>query len=155
MTPHMACREEREWREWVDKKLVHALSPNIYRTPSEALQAFQYISTVGNFSMLERVAAKYFGAIIMYLISKRLKKRYELKEEVRESLYDFCKEWTDAVGKDRRFMGGEKPNLADLVREWQGTRGTMGRVVALLARWSLDEKHEHFPTCMGNVTLCI
>ena len=105
--------------------------------------------------MLERVAAKYFGAVIMYFISKRLKKRYELKEEVRESLYDFCKEWTDAVGKDRRFMGGEKPNLADLVREWQGTRGTMGRVVALLARWSLDEKHEHFPTCMGNVTLCI
>lgn len=113
MTP---CREEREWREWVDQKLVHALSPNIYRTPSEALQAFQYISTVGNFSMLERVAAKYCGAVIMYLVSKRLKKRYQLKEDVRESLYDFCKEWTSAVGKDRRFMGGEKPNLADLVR---------------------------------------
>ena len=27
--------EERKWRKWVDDKLVHMLSPNVYRTPSE------------------------------------------------------------------------------------------------------------------------
>jgi microsomal prostaglandin-E synthase 2 len=65
--------------------------------------------------MLERVAAKYCGAAIMYLLSKQLKKKYNLKDDVRESLYDFCREWVAAIGKDRKFMGGEKPNLADLV----------------------------------------
>lgn len=99
----------------MDQKLVHALSPNIYRTLSESLQAFQYISSVGNFSAIERIAAKYCGTVIMYLLSKHLKKKYSLKEDVRESLYDFCKEWTAAIGKDRKFMGGDKPNLADLV----------------------------------------
>ena len=99
----------------MDEKLVHTLSPNIYRTVSESLQSFQYISSVGNFSAMERIVAKYSGTVIMYLLSKQLKKKYKLKEDVRESLYDLCREWTAAIGKDRKFMGGEKPNLADLV----------------------------------------
>ncbi|XP_064395384.1 prostaglandin E synthase 2-like [Halichondria panicea] len=106
-------REEREWREWVDNKLVHILPSNIYRTFSESITSFDYISSVGNFSRFERVATKYIGAVSMFLISKKLKKRYHLKEDVRESLYDACSEWLAAVG-DRRFMGGDSPNLADL-----------------------------------------
>lgn len=43
--------------------------------------------------------------------------RHQLKLDVRESLYDVCNEWTRAIGKYRRFMGGDKPNLADLVRK--------------------------------------
>ncbi len=113
---YYVCREEREWREWVDKTLVHMLPPNIYRTLSEAVTSFDYISSVGNFNFLERMAAKYIGAISMFFISKRLKKRYQLKEDVRESLYAACNDWTSALG-DRRFMGGDKPNLADLVRQ--------------------------------------
>ena len=109
------CREEREWREWVDAKLVHTLPPNIYRTPSEALKSFDYISSVGNFNTFERLAAKYVGAVSMYLLSKMLKKRYKLKDDVRESLYDCCNEWTRTLG-GRKFLGGDTPNLADLVR---------------------------------------
>ena len=56
--------------------MVHTLSPNIYRTPTEALQAFDYMSDVGNFSTVERVLAKYIGAIVMYTIAKRLRKKY-------------------------------------------------------------------------------
>ncbi len=108
------CREEREWREWVDSTLIHMLPPNIYRTLSEAIISFDYISSVGNFNLLERMTAKYLGAISMFLISKRLKKRYRLKEDVRESLYEACEEWCSALG-GRRFMGGDEPNLADLV----------------------------------------
>lgn len=108
-------REEREWREWVDNKLVHVLPPNIYRTPSESLQAFDYISRVGNFNVFERAAAKYLGAFGMYFIAKLLKKKYQLDSDVRNSLYRYCNEWCKAVGKDRQFMGGKHPNLADLV----------------------------------------
>ncbi|VDI77490.1 microsomal prostaglandin-E synthase 2 [Mytilus galloprovincialis] len=40
-------------------------------------------------------------------------KKYGLKDEVRDSLYDSCRLWTKTVGK-RKFLGGDKPNLADL-----------------------------------------
>ena len=32
---------------WVDDHLVHVLSPNIYRTTSEALESFDYIANNG------------------------------------------------------------------------------------------------------------
>lgn len=109
------CREEREWREWVDDKLVHVIPPNIYRTPLEAYRAFKYISSVGNFSRMERFAAKYCGTVAMFVLSKYLKKKYKLKKDVRESLYELCDEWVKGIGLHRNFMGGAEPNLADLV----------------------------------------
>ena len=58
----------------------------------------------------------YFGALVMWLIGKRLKRRHRLKEDVRQSLYDDCNTWTrNLKRKNTRFMGGnETPNLADL-----------------------------------------
>ena len=37
---------ERKWRKWVDDTLVHTLSPNVYRTPGEALQVMKQGSSV-------------------------------------------------------------------------------------------------------------
>lgn len=43
----LSCfREERQWRKWADDVLVHTLSPNVYRTKEEALQAFNWFSEV-------------------------------------------------------------------------------------------------------------
>lgn len=110
--------EERFWRKWVDDDFVHLLSPNIYRTLRESIDSFNYFSKVGdweqNFSKWERLIVVYVGASAMCLISRRLKKKYSLKPDVRESLYDGCRRWTKAIGKDRIFMGGNKPNLADI-----------------------------------------
>lgn len=39
-------RDERKWRKWVDDVFVHVLSPNVYRTPTEAFQAFTWFSEV-------------------------------------------------------------------------------------------------------------
>ena len=39
------------WSRWVDEHLVHMLSPNIYRTTSEALESFDYIAQHGNLIM--------------------------------------------------------------------------------------------------------
>ncbi|XP_046370270.2 prostaglandin E synthase 2-like [Haliotis rufescens] len=112
-------KEERQWRNWADSNLVHMLSPNVYRTRSEALQAFHYFSDVGewekNFSGMERQIVIYLGATVMYFIGKMLKNKYKLKDDVRESLYDSCREWTKALSKKKQqFMGGDSPNLADL-----------------------------------------
>ncbi|XP_074032968.1 prostaglandin E synthase Su(P) [Leptinotarsa decemlineata] len=111
--------EERKWRKWADSVLVHTLSPNVYRTKEEALQAFNWFSEVGewerNFPAWERYLIIYVGASVMWLIGKRLKKRHNLKDDVRQSLYDECSTWTRAINaKGGTFMGGDNPNLADL-----------------------------------------
>ncbi|XVE94531.1 hypothetical protein REPUB_Repub02eG0016800 [Reevesia pubescens] len=104
--------EEKKWREWVDKRLVHVLSPNIYRTTFEALESFDYITTHGNFSFTERLVAKYAGATAMYFVSKKLKKKYNITDE-RAALYEAAETWVDALN-GRHYLGGSKPNLADL-----------------------------------------
>ncbi|ESQ46724.1 hypothetical protein EUTSA_v10027850mg [Eutrema salsugineum] len=104
--------EETKWRKWVDNHLVHLLSPNIYRNTSEALESFDYITTHGNFSFTERLVAKYAGATAMYFVSKKLKKKYNITDE-RAALYEAAETWVDAL-KERPYLGGSKPNLADL-----------------------------------------
>ncbi|KAF5739327.1 prostaglandin E synthase 2 [Tripterygium wilfordii] len=104
--------EDRKWRRWVDDNLVHVLSPNIYRTTSEALESFNYITTHGNFSFTERLVAKYAGAMAMYFVSKKLKKRHNITDE-REALYEAVETWIDAL-EGREFLGGSRPSLADL-----------------------------------------
>lgn len=55
------------------------------------------------------------GATAMWMISKRLKKRHNLKDDVRQSLYDELNTWIRSINKrGTTFMGGDKPNLADL-----------------------------------------
>lgn len=104
--------EENKWRRWVDSHLVHMLSPNIYRNASEALESFDYITSHGNFSFMERATAKYAGAVAMYFVSKKLKKKYNITDE-RASLYEAANTWVEALN-GREFLGGSKPNLADL-----------------------------------------
>ncbi|PWA97751.1 Glutaredoxin [Artemisia annua] len=104
--------EEKKWRRWVDDHLVHMLSPNIYRNASEALESFDYIANNGNFSSYEKYTVKYAGAAAMYFVSKKLKKKYNITDE-RAALYDAAETWVDALD-GREFLGGSKPNLADL-----------------------------------------
>ncbi|KAH1065820.1 hypothetical protein J1N35_030807 [Gossypium stocksii] len=105
--------EEKKWREWVDNHLVHVLSPNIYRSTSEALESFDYITTHGNFSFTERLVAKYAGAAAMYFVSKKLKKKHNITDE-RAALYEAAETWVDALNGRHYLAGGSKPNLADL-----------------------------------------
>lgn len=64
-----------KWRKWADDWLVHLISPNVYRTPREALASFNYIVHEGKFGTVEGFFAKYMGAVAMFFISKRLKSR--------------------------------------------------------------------------------
>ncbi|XP_024990332.1 prostaglandin E synthase 2-like isoform X3 [Cynara cardunculus var. scolymus] len=90
--------EEKKWRRWVDEHLVHMLSPNIYRNTSEALESFDYITSN--------------GAAAMYFVSKKLKKKYNITDE-RTALYEGAETWVNALD-GREFLGGTKPNVADL-----------------------------------------
>ncbi|XP_020524397.1 prostaglandin E synthase 2 isoform X2 [Amborella trichopoda] len=107
-----ADSEEKKWCRWVDDHLVHVLSPNIYRSTSEALESFDYITEHSNFTSTERWTVKYAGAAAMYLVSKRLKKRHNITDE-RAALYEAAETWVEALN-GRDFLGGSKPNSADL-----------------------------------------
>uniref|UniRef100_UPI0037E8FC3E prostaglandin E synthase 2 n=1 Tax=Semicossyphus pulcher TaxID=241346 RepID=UPI0037E8FC3E len=107
-------KEEMKWRQWADDWLVHLISPNVYRTSGEALASFDYIVREGKFGTYEGFFAKYVGAAAMFIISKRLKNRHNLQDDVRQDLYKAVNDWVAAVGKKRKFMGGDSPNLADL-----------------------------------------
>nr|CAG4634877.1 EOG090X08KD [Alona affinis] len=114
-----SVEEERRWRKWSDDVLMHTLSPNIYRTWEESLEAFNLFSKNGDWDRLfpswERLTVIYVGAAVMLLIGKRLKKRHGLHDDPRLSLYQEVGKFLKAVNvKGTRFMGGEEPNLADL-----------------------------------------
>ncbi|UJR20674.1 hypothetical protein I4U23_023795 [Adineta vaga] len=108
---------ERQWREWVDNKFIHALSPNIYCTLRQSLDTFRWFSKAGDweeiFPWYQRWIIVYLGAIVMRAVAIRLKKKYNLHDDVRLSLYECANEWINAIG-DKDFLGGSEPNLADL-----------------------------------------
>ncbi|XP_041986178.1 prostaglandin E synthase 2 [Aricia agestis] len=111
--------EERQWRQWADKVLVHTLSPNVYRTAGEALETFKWFEEVGgwrqSFPSWECALMVYGGAAAMWIIAKRLKARHNIKDDVRQSLYDAANEWMKVINtKGTPFLGGKEPNLADI-----------------------------------------
>nr|CAG4640143.1 EOG090X08KD [Daphnia pulex] len=111
--------EERKWRKWSDDVLMHTISPNIYRTWEESLEAFNMFSKNGDweriFSSWERQMVIYVGAAVMYLIGKRLKKRHNILDDARQSLYNEVNYFLKTVDeKGTPFLGGDVPNLADL-----------------------------------------
>jgi hypothetical protein len=40
------------------------------------MEASEYFSDVGDFSATQRVLAKYVGAVVMYYIGRKMKKKY-------------------------------------------------------------------------------
>lgn len=38
-----------------------------------------------------------------------------MQNDVRQDLYKAVNDWVAAIGKNKKFMGGDQPNLADLV----------------------------------------
>ncbi|KAI0241579.1 Prostaglandin E synthase 2 [Lamellibrachia satsuma] len=111
-------KQERKWRRWNDEVLMHIITPNLYRTVSEARTAVSHFAEVGDWK--ENIDKRQFwlimnvGPYAMYTLGKVLKSKYKLKPEVRLSLYDECDRWVQAVGKKNPFLGGDRPNLADL-----------------------------------------
>jgi microsomal prostaglandin-E synthase 2 len=105
----------KKWRDWVNDRLVKLLPPNIYRTPGEALQAFDYISKSSNFSLYERISAKYAGALAMFFIAKKSLTKYNIKD-ARTELAAEMNKWAEQGLKDGKgdFHGGKRPDRADL-----------------------------------------
>lgn len=126
---------EIKWREWVDNKFIHTIPPNIYRSSEEALEAFEYISTQNGFSWYQKLLIKHSGAVIMQLVSKKLKTKYGIEDE-RKALYDCIDEWMNEL-KDKKFHGGNKPDLADLA--------VYGGLLSIEGLRSFEDAFKHHP----------
>ncbi|XP_045509417.1 prostaglandin E synthase 2 [Colias croceus] len=153
--------EEREWRKWADSVLVHTLSPNVYRTTGEAIETFKWFEDVGgwrqSFPAWECALMVYGGAAAMWIISKRLKKRHQIKEDERQSLYDAANAWMKAVKKKgSSFLGGDQPNLADIsvfgvLSSIEGCRAFQDlRENTSIGNW-FDRMKTHLETTKGRV----
>lgn len=111
--------EERKWRKWADEVLVHTLSPNAYRTLDESHRSFEHFSKVGHweeyFPIWQRWIMINVGAVAMWWLGDSLKKKYMLKGDVRQSLYDEVNFWLRGIkARGGPFMGGQNPDLSDL-----------------------------------------
>lgn len=106
---------EQKWVKWVDDYFIHLISPNIYRTPRESLQTFEYIADNAKFSPWQRATIRYSGAAAMYFVGKRLKKKYNIDDE-RAAIYDALQEWVTAISQNggKFLAGGDVPGIADL-----------------------------------------
>lgn len=111
----VSAQRDQEWLTWVDDHLIHLISPNIYRSPTESLQAFEYIVDNAKFTAWQRMSIRYSGALAMYMVGKKIKKKYNI-EEPRSEMYEAINKWTDAVeAEGGAFLAGkEGPGTADL-----------------------------------------
>lgn len=105
--------DEEKWMAYADEDLVQILPGNIYRTFSEAFDSFKYITQVGKFPIWKRYYMALGGAVAMTIVAKKgLKKRGITNP--RKALKDSLEKWSEGLGK-KKFMGGESPDVSDLV----------------------------------------
>ena len=104
-----------QWRGWVDDCLVHLLVANLYDTWDNALHAFDYLLTYGNFpSTFQQSMSRYSGALAMYGLSHfKLNKKYGITEP-RNQIYVAVDDWIAAVGDDAFLGQSTAPTMADL-----------------------------------------
>jgi microsomal prostaglandin-E synthase 2 len=111
---------ERQWRQWVDDKFVHVVSPNIYCTFRQSLHTFQWFSRAGDweeiFPWYQRWIIIYLGSIVMRAVAIHLKKKYHLNDDVRISLYECGHEWANAIGNND-FLGKSTRSVCFVVIE--------------------------------------
>ena len=117
-------QEEDKWLAW-SEKFVKGLPTAIYDTLPNALQSFDYITKVGKFNWFEKMSIKFSGAFVMTLVAKKIRKREQI-DNPDEFLKQKAGEWAEGLS-GRSFMGGQKPNGADLAvfgitRSVQGLR---------------------------------
>ena len=103
--------DELKWLAWSDK-FVKGLPTAIYDTLPNALKSFDYITKVGKFSWLEKLTIKFSGAAIMTLVAGKIRKREGITDPA-AFLRQKAAEWAAGLN-GRPFMGGLKPNGADL-----------------------------------------
>jgi microsomal prostaglandin-E synthase 2 len=100
-----------KWCKWVDDHLIHIFPPNIYETLGQSFASFDYMKE--SFPWYTRGMSQAVGAPVMYLVARRNKKKYNISENPRISLYNAANQFVGGMN-GKTFMGGDQPDLADI-----------------------------------------
>ena len=87
---------------------------------------------------------------LMWGISGKLIKKYGIEGDLRANLFSDAEKWMKALGSERPFMGGARPNLADLsmfgvIRSVTGTDTFMD----LMHKTSISSWYERMMSVVG------
>ncbi len=109
-----ARKEKAEMIErWVDEDLTQILPTVIYGTWGEAVRAAQVTARTSNFGLVQNMAVRVGGSLIMHQVAKRiLKKRGEGKsaKELLDGELDRLEAWLG----DQDFLCGDTISLGDV-----------------------------------------
>jgi microsomal prostaglandin-E synthase 2 len=102
---------ETKWLAW-SEEYVQGMPTVVYKDLPSSLKSFSYITKVGKFGWLDRRIVQFSGALVMTLVAKKIRKRQGIVDPP-AFLRGRVTEWADGL-KGSPFMGGEKPNAADM-----------------------------------------
>ena len=97
---------------WVDEELTQILPTVIYGTWRDSFRAAMLMATTSNFSLLDRLKLRLFGAVVMKFIARRILKKRGNGRSAPELLkieLDRLEEWLG----EQSFLCGDRPTLAD------------------------------------------
>jgi microsomal prostaglandin-E synthase 2 len=119
---------EDAWIKWVESYLLQLVVVNIYGTLDESRETFDYLLTHRDFGWFMRSASYWLGSIVMHQVARsRLKKFTDIQGKHKQVFFDACADLGRKAGTAGGFIGGTKPNAADLnaygvIRSLEGTR---------------------------------
>ena len=115
--PHDIDEDEQKWINWVDTEFIPLITPNLYKTWSNAVSAFDYINSNSALSGGMKLLNVYVGAAAMYMVAqKRLKNRYK-DQDVNQLLVQACNQYaSDAINRTTHYHNSRSssPDIADL-----------------------------------------
>uniref|UniRef100_A0A672Z634 Prostaglandin E synthase 2-like n=1 Tax=Sphaeramia orbicularis TaxID=375764 RepID=A0A672Z634_9TELE len=96
-------KTEEGGRRWADDWLVHLISPNVL--PGPPARPWQ-------FSTFEGFFAKYSGnqaSVLWSRLTLFIPTGHNLQDDVRQAPVQGVNDWVAAIGRKRKFMGGNQP----------------------------------------------
>lgn len=92
---------------------------------SESWGTFGYMTEQSHWNWAVQQSVRLAGAVLMWKVGQGMPKKYNIEGDLREALYADANSFVAAVG-NKKFLGGDKPNLADLAvfGVLQAIRGT-------------------------------
>lgn len=106
-----AAAKSREIEQWVDDELTFSMPTVIYGTWGEAAKAAQITARTSNFGLVQNLAVRAGGSLIMHQVAKRI-----LKKRGKTDAHAWMNENLDRVEGwlgEGDFLAGDAPSLAD------------------------------------------
>lgn len=74
----------KKWRKWLNDDFSPLLPMVLHSTLFSAISAFDYITKQSSFTLGEKIAGKYLGALIMTIIANRMKRERKIENPQQE-----------------------------------------------------------------------